>query len=67
MKTGKYKVSFYVDLNDCEKLEDAEVAVATLIEEALDEHSFPELHFELVEEFELEYQLEHDEIEELSF
>ena len=67
MKTGSYKVSFDVNLNGCEDSEEAHRAVALLIQEMLDEDNFPVLKFELLEEFDLEYEVEEDELKELDF
>lgn len=67
MKSGTYKVSFIVDLNDCDTLDDAEKAIAGLVSDTLDEDTFPELELELVDEFDIEYHTEEDEVPELDF
>ena len=67
MKTGTYTVSFNVDLTECEDEESAHAAVAAMVEEMLEGGEFPEVEFELVEEFEVDYKTEEDEVEELEF
>lgn len=66
MKNGKYRISFEVDLNDCATQEEAEQTVASLVSETLDEDSFPEIEFELLEALDMEYNTD-DEVEELNF
>lgn len=67
MKSGVYKVSFVVELNDCLDQDEAESAVASLVSDILDEDKFPEVKFELLEEFDVEYNTEENEVPELNF
>jgi len=68
MKPGTYRVSFIVDLNEEYTEDQAHSVIGGMIADALDEDNFPELNFETVEEFDLEYHLEEeDEVEELNF
>ena len=67
MKSGRYCVSFYVDLNDCKDSEEAELVVGELLSEAIDENAIPQLNFELVEELEIEYNTDEPELAELNF
>ena len=67
MKNGTYRASFIVELKDCGSEEEAQQTVAELISEALDDENFPELNFEMVEEFDVEYGTEEDELQELDF
>ena len=67
MKSGKYRVSFEVDLNDCKSKEEAEQAVAQMVSDACDDDTFPEVEFELLEELDIEYNTEEHELEELNF
>lgn len=67
MKNGLYKVSFMVEINDCATEEEGAAVTASLINDALDDDNFPELEFELVEEFELEYNSDEELLPELNF
>ena len=67
MKTGKYRVSFEVDLQECQSEEHAREAVGEMCLELLEQGEFLEVEFELLEEFDLDYMIEEDEVEELSF
>jgi len=66
MKAGKYKVSFYVDfVKPCTETK-AKLFVAHLVSEMIDSDNFPEVNFELEEEFDLEYNTD-EEVDELNF
>jgi hypothetical protein len=67
MISGTYNVKFQVDLTGCETKEEAELAIAQWISELLDEDTFPEVEFELVEELDMEYNTDEEELEELDF
>lgn len=67
MKSGRYRVSFYVDLNDCRDAEEAEITVGELLSNAIDEDCIPELVFDLVDELDIEYQVDEPELQELNF
>ena len=67
MNPGTYRVSFLVDFSDFVSQEEAQQAVAEMVSEMIDEDSFPEIEFELVDELDLEYNTEEDELEELNF
>ena len=67
MKNGSYRVSFIVQLTDCSDVEEAEQALLELWGEAADEGELPEVAFEMVEEFDVEYETEEDEVKELDF
>jgi hypothetical protein len=67
MKTGKYKVSFLVDLDHCDDESDAIEAMKTMFQEQLDEDGFPDVEFELIEGVDLEYVLEPEEVAEVNF
>jgi hypothetical protein len=67
MKSGKYLVSFEVDLTDCKDEEEAQQEVASMVSEMLDEDNFPEVDFELLEELDLEYNSEEGGLQELNF
>jgi hypothetical protein len=67
MTPGSYRVSFVVDLTDCNSKEEAFQAIAAMVGDMLDEDNFPDLELELVEELDIEYQVEEDEVPELNF
>ena len=68
MKNGSYRVSFEVDLTGYENEQEANEAIKGMVEEMLSEDTFPEVNFELIEEFEPDYFLEEDTgVEELDF
>lgn len=67
MKTGTYKISFNVDLNECENEEEAKMALFHMFQNMMDEGDFPEVEFDLLEEFDLEYMVEENELKELEF
>lgn len=67
MKSGTYKVSFTVDLRENLSIKEAEKAVAQMVSDACDDDQFPEVEFELIEEFEEEYNTEEETVRELSF
>lgn len=66
MIQGTYRVSFNVDFDECGSKEEATQAVMAMLSEMMDDEEFPEVDFELVEEFDIEYGTE-EEIEELEF
>ena len=67
MINGTYRVSFDVVLTDCQDEEDAKNAVGDMVESMIDVREFPEVNFELIEEEDVEYNTEEDELEELDF
>lgn len=70
MKNGRYKVSFNVVLSDCNEEDGEEVAfdtVTEMVRDMLEEDELPELNFELLKEFDIEYETEENELEELNF
>ena len=70
MKNGRYKVSFNVVLSDCNEEDGEEVAfdaVTEMVRDMLEEDELPELNFELLKEFDIEYETEEDELPELNF
>jgi hypothetical protein len=67
MKSGKYKVSFTFELGENMSMEKVEEKLAELISDACDDDNFPVWDFELLEEFEVEYNTEEETLEELSF
>jgi len=67
MKSGKYRVSFEVELQECQSEECARDAIGEMCLELLEQGEFWELGLELLEEFDLDYMVEEDEVEELSF
>ena len=66
MKSGTYKVSFEVELTDCENEESARLALFRMISDLMDDDEFPEVNFELTEELDMEYNTE-DVVPELNF
>lgn len=67
MKSGTYQVSFNVDLANCEDADAALEALKRTVGRMIAKDEFPEVDFELVEEFDIEYETEEDEIQELNF
>ena len=67
MKNGKYKVSFIVDLNDCDDEQEGFEAVMELCTEAIDGGEFPVLEFELLEDHEPDYVLDEVLLPEVNF
>lgn len=67
MENGRYKVSFNVNLNSCEDEAEAFESVRDMVENMIANHDFPEVVFELVEETDLEYSIEEDDLQELNF
>lgn len=67
MKSGIYRVSFNVNLTSCENEDEALDLIKGMCREMLEEDSFPEANFELVDEMEMEYAFEEDEVQELNF
>ncbi len=67
MENGIYKVSFNVDLSDCENEEEARNRIMGMCIELIDEGFFPEVDLELIERADPEYTEEEEEIPELNF
>lgn len=67
MKSGTYRVSFEIELTDCRDQDEAALAVAQMVSDAIDDSDFPELEFELLEALDMEYNTEENELEELNF
>lgn len=67
MKNGRYKVYFEIDIKNCTTQEDAENTILSLLFDSIEGPTvFPEVFFELKEEFEIDYHTE-EEIKELEF
>ena len=67
MKTGKYVVSFEIDLYNCENEEEAQEAVRGMVEEMVDKSEFPEVKLSFIEGTELDYTFEEEDVKELDF
>ena len=67
MKNGKYLVAFEVNLNNCNSEEEAIEAIRLMVSDMIDEDKFPEVIFDIVEEEDIEYNTEEDELAELDF
>lgn len=69
MKNGKYKMTLEVELRGLDDTEEAAKAVADMIVEMHENEEMPEgVVFELLEEFEPDYEVEeNDGVEELDF
>ena len=67
MNAGKYLVTFEVDFDSEGSHEEAVEAVREMLVEMIDKSQFPEVDFHLLEELDMEYQTEENEVEELNF
>ena len=66
MKPGIYRMTIDIEISDCKDKDEAVESVMTMFGEMIDSNLVPEVEFDLLEEFELDYILE-DEIQELEF
>jgi hypothetical protein len=66
MKSGTYRVTLEVEIKDCQDKDEATNSLMAMFSEMIDDDLVPEVDFELLEEFDIEYQTE-DEVQELEF
>lgn len=66
MKPGRYEVTIEVNFEQSVTKDEADQGIMTMFSHMIDDDVIPELEFELLEEFDLEYTRE-DEIKELEF
>ena len=67
MKSGTYMVSLEMDFINYKNEEEAVEAIRGLCEEMLETRDFSKVNFKLTEEYDVEYNTEEDELEELQF